>query len=1070
MRKYFTLFGCTLATALCAQIGLLPFKQNYKWGYIDNTGKVVIEPQYDEALAFDKNLAIVRNSAKYGVINSEGKVIVPIEEKEIKIVSHRFAAFRKDTAWGMVDVQGKTKIDPKYKNITQIDAQLFSFKAGNLLGLYSAINDRITDPKYKSVTNTKQGIIFQQGDLFGMLDSLLNVVIKPEYAGIEVFSNIILCKSKDFWGVAKSNGTILLNPEYMAYKLYSSDLIAFKTKKGGWLMYNILQNKILQTEEQESFTLLDNDFIMLNKSHKHGVITKTGNTILGQTFSNIHLNENLFLVEQAGRWGLNDKTGAVVIPTIHAKLFPFKKNLAIFESEAGKGVISNKGKVLVQPIYKDINIVGNMAKCLNNEGKIENFKVDAGVVATAKTTKKTTTKKAILSPDVLHNHVWAKGAGKKWGLLGHDTVFIASRYDEIEDYDANTSFTYQKVDYRMNPKIFGFINSNKLVALTNNKIGLANKATGQIISQPQFWYVFIEDFRKNDIARVILEGGQQALLQKNGKLITEITTIKEKKTVKYRLDYLAEIKNNTIRFCTGCYINYDGNWAQPKVENGKWGFLSADGKLLIDPQFESATDFENDRSIVQQKGLFGLINTAGNVILKPEHLRLEYLKGAENTYLSYETKKEKFGLINQDGKNITSISYDKIFQFSDGLARVMQNGKYGYIDENDKIIIAPQFDNALDFSEGFAAVMIKNRWGYIDKTGTQRILPTYITAGNFKDYLAPVFKDGKNNYISQEEKILISFPFNRCNEFSNGYAIVLSQDNRYGLIDQLGNAIIEPVYDEITPTSSPNYYKVKQNGIYKLFSLGAKKVITKKNFTEMGNLIAGKAKVKLDDYYNYIDSTGKIIINKKYQAAADFQDELARVKFENKTGFIAPNGFLAVDFVYNNVMDFSNSFTFAEGAAKLWRIIDRNGRNITFDQFINPKPFVNGFSVVQTPNRKFQLVNTNGELVFGETQFETLYSPENEVCRFKLGKYGLANTQGYFSVNPKYDYMSEFKNGQAIVGVYTKKGVFDLDGKIIIEPLYDVIDFVGNNTFALQKTDEIGYYNLTSNWLLPLTK
>lgn len=513
MNKFILYLGSVVFSVAFSQNNLLPFKQNYKWGYIDNTGKTIIEPNFDDASMFDKNIAIVRNQEKFGVINTDGKIIVPIEEKEIKILSHQFVAYRKDTAWGMVDLEGKVQINAKYKSIEQIDNQLYTFKSRSLLGVYSAVNNRIIDVKYKTITKTKLGILVQHDNLFGILDSTLNTTIEPIYALIDVFPTIILAKTKDLWGVIKFDGTVLVPFEYMAYKFYTPDLVALKTKKGGWLMYVISQNKLLKTEEQESFTILENDFIMLNKSHRHGVISKMGNTILGQTFSNIHLNENLFLVEQAGRWGLFDITGAMVIPTIHAKLFPFKKNIAIFESESGKGVISSKGKVLVKPIFKDISIVGNTAKCLNNDSKTESFKLDAGVVSDIKKSKKIV-QKPILSSEITHKHFWAKGIGKKWGLLGHDTILIPNRYDEIEDYDANTTLIYQKVDYRMNAKIYGYINSNKLVTLVNNKIGLSNKATGQIIAQPQFWYIFLEDFRKNDIARVILEGGQQALLHK----------------------------------------------------------------------------------------------------------------------------------------------------------------------------------------------------------------------------------------------------------------------------------------------------------------------------------------------------------------------------------------------------------------------------------------------------------------------------------------------------------------------------------------------------------------------------
>ncbi|MBC7862869.1 MAG: WG repeat-containing protein, partial [Bacteroidia bacterium] len=50
------------------------------WGYCDNKGKILIEPQYEEENAFGSSkLAFVKKDGKFGCIDKTGKVIVPFE-------------------------------------------------------------------------------------------------------------------------------------------------------------------------------------------------------------------------------------------------------------------------------------------------------------------------------------------------------------------------------------------------------------------------------------------------------------------------------------------------------------------------------------------------------------------------------------------------------------------------------------------------------------------------------------------------------------------------------------------------------------------------------------------------------------------------------------------------------------------------------------------------------------------------------------------------------------------------------------------------------------------------------
>ena len=54
---------------------LASIKSGDKYGYIDNEGKIMINPQFDEASQFIDDVAIVKSSDKYGLIDKEGYVI-----------------------------------------------------------------------------------------------------------------------------------------------------------------------------------------------------------------------------------------------------------------------------------------------------------------------------------------------------------------------------------------------------------------------------------------------------------------------------------------------------------------------------------------------------------------------------------------------------------------------------------------------------------------------------------------------------------------------------------------------------------------------------------------------------------------------------------------------------------------------------------------------------------------------------------------------------------------------------------------------------------------------------------
>lgn len=62
--------------------GLAPVKMGGKWGYIDRAGRIIINPQFEEAGAFAQGLARVKLSGKWGYVDRKGQMVIPSQFSE----------------------------------------------------------------------------------------------------------------------------------------------------------------------------------------------------------------------------------------------------------------------------------------------------------------------------------------------------------------------------------------------------------------------------------------------------------------------------------------------------------------------------------------------------------------------------------------------------------------------------------------------------------------------------------------------------------------------------------------------------------------------------------------------------------------------------------------------------------------------------------------------------------------------------------------------------------------------------------------------------------------------------
>jgi hypothetical protein len=115
-----------------SEILLYLIYEDGKWGFIDATGKVVIDPQFDEAWDFSEGLATVRIGEKWGFIDVSGQYVVDPQFDETWYFSEGLAPVRVGEEWGYIDTMGQYVINPQFDDTYGFFYGLAAVRFGDL--------------------------------------------------------------------------------------------------------------------------------------------------------------------------------------------------------------------------------------------------------------------------------------------------------------------------------------------------------------------------------------------------------------------------------------------------------------------------------------------------------------------------------------------------------------------------------------------------------------------------------------------------------------------------------------------------------------------------------------------------------------------------------------------------------------------------------------------------------------------------------------------------------------------------------------------------------------------------
>ncbi len=300
-----------------------------------------------------------------------------------------------------------------------------------------------------------------------------------------------------------------------------------------------------------------------------------------------------------------------------------------------------------------------------------------------------------------------------------------------------------------------------------------------------------------------------------------------------------EVKNSHIIIEEAA--NFIEGYAPVKI-GGKWGYLNKKGAVAILPRFEDAWNFSEGLAVIKIAEKYGCIDLNGNYVIEPQ---FQYMTRFSEG-LSGVIKENHGYYIDRTGKIKFEADYDILGVFQEGMAAVDSGGKWGFIDSTANLRIALLYEEVRDFKEGLAAVRFQGKWGYLNKKGDFFIKSQFEFASSFSEGIAFVTLDTLINrrynssiFIDKSGNMVFSKRFCGAGQVKDGWspiAICFLNDegeidylwslwnvrrekmielqfenlglcnyglapakwnNKWGVIDTLGNIVLEACFDSI---------------------------------------------------------------------------------------------------------------------------------------------------------------------------------------------------------------------------------------------------------------------------------
>ena len=1096
-----------------------PVKQENKWGLIDQNGNVISPCIWDEIGAFENGRAIFTHNHLSGIVNSSGKILVKADYDIVKESGIRGTYFigkasqsgrPGDLKWGLYLSNEDRIISPQYDELGKTsDLIIKTYKEGKY-GLVHLLSGELLPTEYRALEVQRSDndfrLLTDEGTGWFTGDSLH--LIQPRYQEIERLHKGFKIKENGLWGICDSKGKPVTECSYDSiYSRYNSQIIYLvSNSKTG--VATLKKGEIIPCEYNYLESLKHN-FFLFKQGHKKGVICPDGRILKLDQYSDYKTiePENL-VVQKDDKWGMLDREGEEVIPVrykevrwlsdpevyavktdtswilYHLKegpqtnirldeIAPFMQQIATATSNKKQGLIDRKGNWVVPPQYKRIDRYEGVARLFRTTSEKE----EIDLIFHDDTGKLTDTPKFIVIEENRSDNAFATRTG--WWGSNSSGVAVRNIPGRIwlRDglnfglYDRNTErWLISPRYYRVSSLPNTWLTQVSLKS-DRNKFALVDHKSAKQRSTYIFTEIRATDFFEHDIARVKMVRNKYGIINKRGHLYT-----------REEITYAGAFSEGKMRVC----IDGRSSWATENsqlsldskvfeqrmihsgvsktkkylhIKNGKWGYMTGNGKWALKPTYEYAGDFVNGHAIVMKNGLWGVIDSTFAEVIPVVYSQLKEVKCGKEIYFAAGSDQVQWGAIDRSGNTVIPAGYRSIYTSTEGVTTVKGNHGWRLLDQNGNQIGDGPFVKAGEFSSGLAAVAYHGKWGFMDQTGTWKIKPKWGRVQSFSE--GRTFVREKNHWrlIDENGNYLSKIRFIAPGIFRDSVAVTRSP--KYGLLSHNGEWILPPRFNKIEFIGI-DLYKAHVKGGYLVYDQKGNKISGNKYYW-VGKASEGCIPAGTFNRFGVMDTHGNTLIPFSYQAVGTTKNGLIPVKHKGKWGLFDKSGNQVVPFEYVTIRVAGEEILGYGRLNSTWEIISRTSKR-ECDNIVKIRDFHNGLAAAQNPEGLWGYLGTSGRWIIPPT-YEDVSDHKNGLCAGKVeGKWLLMNSNGGQLTSARFSEIHLENQPLIPVAFDANHQLLDTEGNIVLPGKYEAFSSE-NALIKVEKNGQIGYLDSNVKWV-----
>lgn len=521
------------------------------------------------------------------------KVIEDGKKYEIeKIDKYEYFTLKVDNKYGVINKEGKKIINTEYTNVIIPNPQKPVFicytndstKVLNQNGEEIFTEFKSIEPiKLKNIASSlmyeKSVLTYKENEKFGIINLEGKKLTKATYDKIEGLpykEGELLIQKEGKYGVINLKGKQLIKPQYDQINVdgYSNDengyknagyIVGNKTEEGYRYGYIDINGKMLleieYNEIQRITDVKENDiYLIAAKKGQYGLF-KNKEQVIGNEYQSItyNLTDETLILQKTKKFGVANLEGKIIIPVEYKQIDNTGIYIYATNEDGTENVYTKEGT----EVQANSNIA--ILETSNENYKIKIDNTNGTVYSIIDKSDNTITKQNYSYIEYLSDDNFIVSLDGKLGVINsNNEIKIDIKYDSIEKLQ-NTDFVTTTLAKDKTTQIYDK-NINKLCDLPN----------ANIVVEKEYIKIYNDEVTK--------------YFSLSGKEISNKEALK-------------------------------GNKIFANANNGKWGFVDSNGNIVLDYQYEKATDLnEYGFAGIKLDGKWGVVNSEGKIILEPQYI------------------------------------------------------------------------------------------------------------------------------------------------------------------------------------------------------------------------------------------------------------------------------------------------------------------------------------------------------------------------------------------------------------------------------------------------------------------